>query len=99
MLLRHSLRSRTARELVNCSERVGQAYLQAAFDVLQRAVNGDLDVLSCELCNAFELGAREPRWEVSHCKLYSVKELPLFSGAYISGTCRQGRRLEPLLPR
>ena len=60
MLSRHSLRSRTARELEDSDEAVGQTYLQAAFNVLQGAVNRDLDVLSCESGNVLELGAREP---------------------------------------
>ena len=45
---------------MNSSQAVGQTYLQAAFNVLQRAVNCDLDVLSCESGNMLELGAREP---------------------------------------
>jgi hypothetical protein len=54
-----------------------QAHLQAVFDVVQWAVDSNLNFLPCGLCRTFELCSREPRWEIFHCTKCSVGELTL----------------------
>ena len=43
-----------------------QTHLQTVFDVVQWAVDSDLEILLCGLGRTLELGSREPRWKVSH---------------------------------
>ena len=57
-------------------EDVAQAHLQTFPDVVQRAVDSDLEVLSCGLRKTFKPGSRKPRREVFHCNPRSAGELP-----------------------
>jgi len=59
-------------------EVVAQTRLQTLFDVVQRAINSDYEVLLYALGGPLEPGSREPRWDVPHCKSRSAKETTPF---------------------
>ena len=47
-------------------------HLQAVFDVVQRAIDGDLEVLPRSLCRTFKLGSGEPPRQMFHCERRSA---------------------------
>lgn len=59
-------------------EVVAQAHLQTFFDVVERTVDSDLQVLPRGSCSTFEPGSREPRRNVSHYKTRSAGGIALF---------------------
>lgn len=59
-------------------EVIAQAHLQTVFDVVQRTIDSDLEILPRGSGKTFESGSREPRWNVSHYKTRSAGEIWLF---------------------
>lgn len=64
--MKHSLRYQSNRQLVESMEVFGKTHLQTLFDVAQRVVDGNFDVLPSSFCGALEFGSREPRRKVLH---------------------------------
>ena len=63
--------------LVEFGEIVAQAYLQAVFDVFQRSIDSDIEVLSRGSRSMFEPSSGKPRWEVFHYESCSAGETKL----------------------
>ena len=66
MRWKHSLRYQSDRQLIESMEAGGKKHLQTLFNVAQRAVDGNFDVLPSSFCDTLEVGSREPRREVLH---------------------------------